>query len=462
MDTQNFIKRLNCLWWKSISIFIFTIITSTSFAVIPVSTVEDGQLFPTAVNDGKGGVVVLWEDYRTSKDWDVYAQRINHEDSILWDQNGVPVSIANNNQRRIRMVGYDTHAIVVWNDRRRNRSWDIFAQAIDHEGKVLWEVDGIPICIDDTDQSTQAILTDGEGGAVFVWEDERRSSEFQDLYIQRVDSQGIIQWKKDGIPVFASESSQSEPILIADGLGGFYIIWWDVIGYDTWHIMAHRYHLDGTPIWDSPILISPLEGMQGVPRVILDNENGVIVVWQIYENFINDQLFAQRIDKDGKKLWEKQGIPICTADGIQKSHAIVKDDTGGVIVVWRDERDIYSDLYMQRISADGKVIWQENGIPLCTAGGHQDTPHIVKLDNNKFFVAWVDYRGDIGEITKNAIYCQKLDINGKLLWEKDGVPVSTSKGTHFPPYVVSLEDGQCIVVWSNSGTDNGDIFLKRY
>ena len=306
MDTQNFIRRLNYVVCKSILFLSFTFISITSFSEIPVSTVEDGQLFPTAVNDGKGGVVVLWEDYRTGKDWDVYAQRVNADNTLLWDQNGVPISIADRNQRRLHMVGYDTHAIVAWNDRRMVRSWDIYIQAIDHEGMVLWQMDGIPICVDNTDQSTQTILADGEGGAIVVWEDERRSSEFQDLYMQRVDSQGNILWKKDGIPVFESDSAQSEPLLTADGLGGFYIIWWDVIGYDTWHIMAHRYNLDGTPIWESPILISPTEGMQGIPRVISDNENGVIVVWQIYENFINDQIFAQRIDTDGKKNLERR------------------------------------------------------------------------------------------------------------------------------------------------------------
>lgn len=462
MDTQNFIRRLNYVVCKSILFLSFIFISITSFSEIPVSTVEDGQLFPTAVNDGKGGVIVLWEDYRTGKDWDVYAQRVNPENTLLWDQNGVPISLADRNQRRLHIVGYDTHAIVAWNDRRMVHSWDIYVQAIDHEGMVLWQMDGIPLCVDNTDQSTQAILTDGEGGAIVVWEDERRSSEFQDLYMQRVDSQGNILWKKDGIPVFKSDSAQSEPILTADGLGGFYIIWWDVIGYDTWHIMAHRYNLDGTPIWESPILISPTDGMQGIPRVISDNENGVIVVWQIYENFINDQIFAQRIDTDGKKIWNEDAISICTADGIQKNHAIVADGNGGVIVVWRDERDIYGDLYMQRINTDGKVIWKENGIPLCTAGGHQDRPFIVSLEDNNFFISWVDFRDDVGEKTVNAIYCQKIDISGKILWKKEGVPVSTSKGEHFPPYVVSVGGAECIVVWGNSGRDNGDIFLKRF
>ena len=41
------------------------------------------------------------------------------------------------------MIRHDTHAIVVWNDRRGRSNWDIYAQAVNLDGKVLWEKDGI-------------------------------------------------------------------------------------------------------------------------------------------------------------------------------------------------------------------------------------------------------------------------------------------------------------------------------
>lgn len=466
MDTQNTIHRLNI---RIFSLILYLAVGFPAFMQSPViladiivSNEVDGQLFPQGVPDGKGGLLIVWEDYRTGKDWDVYAQRVDDSNNPLWEPNGQPISLANNNQRRLRMVGYDTHAVVVWNDRRGRSSWDIYAQAINFDGQVLWEKDGIPICVNTADQSTQAIVGDGEGGAVVVWEDERRSAEFQDLYIQRVNSLGELMWEQDGIPVFPSESLQSEPILITDNMGGFYVVWWDVIGTEQWHIMAYRISNEGEPFWDSPLMITPEEGIQGVHRVVPDSEGGIIVVWQVYENFINDQLYAQRISPDGSKLWKEDGIPICTADGIQKNPAIVDDGVGGAIVVWRDERDIYSDIYAQRINADGTIVWQEDGIPICTVGGHQDRPYIVRAAGNRFFVAWLDYRGDFGDESVDSIYCQKFDIDGNLLWDDEGVPISTSDGEHFPPFVVSVSNEKVSVLWSNSKHDSGDIFLKQF
>ena len=466
MDTKNAFHRLSFPLAKFIPLYlvgVFFLLQSTSASEqISVSTAKDGQFFPSAVVDGKGGVVVVWEDYRTGKDWDVYAQRVDSKNTLMWQVEGLPISIADRNQRRLRMIRYDTHAIVVWNDRRNGSSWDIYVQALNFDGKVLWQNDGAPVCTNAADQSTQAILSDGEGGAIIVWEDERRSTEFQDLYIQRITSTGIILWEENGIPVYPSESLQSNPVLIADDHGGFYVVWWDVVGIENWHIMAFRLSMEGKPLWDEPLLITPKDGMQGEPRVVVDGKGGLIVVWQIYENFINDQLYAQRISPDGKKLWQETGVPVCTADGIQKNAAVVYDGEGGFIAVWRDERDIYGDLYAQRIQADGTLAWQKDGIPLCTVGGHQDRPFIVQSAENQFFIAWMDYRGDIGEKNIDAIYCQKIDLDGNLLWEENGVPVSTSKGEHFPPFVVSVGNGQCAVIWSNNQRDNGDIFLKRF
>ena len=464
MDSQNTFLRLSRLLTILTSILFLCacVLLSTVFAEISVSTAVDGQFLPWVVDDGEEGVVVMWEDYRTGKDWDVYAQRVDGTGEAVWEHNGIAVCTADRNQRRLRMIRHDKHAIVVWNDRRDRSNWDIYAQAVTLDGEILWQTGGVPICTNTADQSTQAILSDGEGGAIFVWEDERRNSEFQDLYIQRVRATGEPMWEPNGIPVFPSESLQSDPILVADGMGGFYVVWWDVIGYDAWHIMAYRLRLDAKPLWDAPLLISPADGMQGEPRVISDGEGGLIVLWQVYENFINDQLYAQRISADGDKLWQETGVPICTAEGIQKHASVVGDGNGGFITVWRDERDIYSDLYMQHVRSDGTIVWEKDGIPVCTAGGHQDKPSIVMTERGQFFVAWLDYREDFGEESSDAIYGQHIDLTGKLLWDKDGVAISTSEGEHYPPFVVSVGERKWVVVWSNTQEDNGDIYLKRF
>ena len=444
------------------TLLLLGIVHTASGAEIAVSTARDGQFMPRTVSDGRAGAIVAWEDYRTGKDWDIYAQRVNAAGKAEWKTDGAPICLAEWNQRRLRMIRSANRVIAVWNDRRDKTNWDIYAQAIDLSGKVLWQTDGVPVCTDTADQSTQAILSDGAGGAIFVWEDARRSAEHQDLYIQRLNSNGQPMWKMDGIPVFPSDSLQSDPILLADGADGFYLVWWDVIGYESWHIMAFRLNMDGSPIWDAPIVVSPVEGMQGIPRVTTDHDGGLIIAWQIYENFINDNLYAQRINPYGRKLWAIEGVKVCDAPGIQKNASIASDGNGGIIAVWSDERDVYSDLYAQRVGAFGTVRWKEDGVPICTAGGHQDRPFIVPSVDDQFFVAWLDYREDYGDESSDAIYAQQFDLDGKVAWKADGVPICTAPGEQYPPFVLRSESGVLSVVWTDVRDDQGDVYMWRF
>ena len=426
---------------------------------LPVCAAPDGQFLPRAVSDGSGGTIVVWEDYRTGKDWDVYAQRIDARGARLWDGDGIPICREKGNQRYLRMVRSGDGMVVAWTDRRSGGNWDVYAQAIDLSGRTLWAATGAPVCANTADQSTVEILSDGEGGAVIIWEDERRSAEFQDLYIQRLNADGEAMWENNGAPLFPSDTLQSNATLISDDAGGFYVIWWDVIGYDQWSIMAYRLDLNGKPRWKTPIRVSPPEGMQGDPRTVSDEQGGVIVVWQNYDNFINDDLYAQRINRDGEKQWGESGVVVCDAPGIQKHASVVSDGGGGIVAVWNDARDVYSDLYAQRISADGKPQWRTNGVPICVAEGHQDKPFVVQSGADEFFVAWLDYREDYGAESKDAIYSQRLDSDGKRLHPEAGVPICTADGVQQPPYVVGMESVELAIIWSDARRDLGDIYV---
>ena len=429
----------------------------------------DGQFLPWVADDGRGGVAVVWEDYRTRRDWDVYVQMVDGSGARLWEADGVPLCVERGNQRYLRMVHSRDRFVVAWTDKRMG-NWDVYAQAVDPTGAVLWDGGGVPLCIERAEQSTIASLSDSLGGAVVVWEDGRRDSAARDLYMQRVDADGQPMWERNGIPVFPSDSLQSAPQLITDSGDGFYLIWWNVIGYERWHVMVYRLGFDGKPFWKVPVVVSgkgsPSNGgspahteLHGEPRVTADGDGGIIVVWQTYENFVNDNFYAQRIGQDGGKRWGESGVTVCDAPGIQKHASVTADGRGGIVAVWRDDRDVYSDLYAQRIDADGKPQWEANGVPICVAGGHQDRPSLVRWGADRFFVAWVDFREDYGKESWNAIYGQAIDLGGKVLWGDEGMPICTAKGEQQPPFVVGTAAGGLAVVWSDSRRDLGDIYL---
>lgn len=177
----------------------------------------------------------------------------------------------------------------------------------------------------------------------------------------------------------------------------------------------------------------------------------MVVVWQHYHErkFYFDNIYAQRVDPTGNTRWGEHGVAICTAPGLEQSISLVEDGQGGVVAVWQDERDIYPDLYAQRIS----------GVPVCTAEGHQILPALVKSGRDRFFVSWRDYREDYGIQQQDSIYGQKLNLARKGLWTENGIqlPVQQQKGLAWTPVVVGHPSGQVDLVWSYSG----DIYLHR-
>src|SRR5687767_15526946 len=92
-------------------------------------------------------------------------------------------------------------AIVVWQDQRNDNDTtqsisDVFAQRIDRYGYNQWTTNGVAICINAADQGAPVITSDGNSGAVIAWVDRRNGN--RDVYAQRIDSSGNILWAADG------------------------------------------------------------------------------------------------------------------------------------------------------------------------------------------------------------------------------------------------------------------------
>ena len=90
-------------------------------------------------------------------------------------------------------------AIITWHD-KRSGDYDIYAQRVDASGNVLWTIDGVPICTASDYQNAPSIVSDGSGGAIITWGDDRNGG-YPDIYAQRVDASGAEQWTKDGVPI---------------------------------------------------------------------------------------------------------------------------------------------------------------------------------------------------------------------------------------------------------------------
>ncbi|MDI6808208.1 MAG: hypothetical protein QME66_04385 [Candidatus Eisenbacteria bacterium] len=75
-----------------------------------------------------------------------------------------------------------------------------------------------PICTASGGQTDPKIIGDGAGGAIITWYDNRSGS--YDIYAQRINASGIVQWTANGVVICTAATYQFNPTIASDGSGG--------------------------------------------------------------------------------------------------------------------------------------------------------------------------------------------------------------------------------------------------
>ncbi|MBW7843922.1 MAG: hypothetical protein H3C40_14475, partial [Ignavibacterium sp.] len=303
-----------------------------------------------------------------------------------------PICTASNYQQFPQLVDDGNGgAIIVWEDSRFFNDDNIYSQLISSDGYPAWTIDGVAVSSAADDQVTPQITSDGSGGAIVVWQDNRTGN--ADIYAQRIDNNGISQWTADGIPICTAINQQFEPKIISDGNGGGIIVWKDYrsgLGYD---IYAQRVDMNGNVLWtvDGAVICSAVYE-QSNHQIIAGSSEGAIIAWQD-KRYSAFDIYAQKIDNNGNILWANNGVRVCTEGNDQLNCQLINDNTNGAIIVWHDIRNASNvDIYAQRINEDGFRLWDTSGVAVCNAAGSQFSPQITSDLNGGAIICWTDYR----------------------------------------------------------------------
>jgi hypothetical protein len=420
---------------------------------VPIHTGPGLQGVCAVASDGSGGAIITWQS--GSDKWDIWTQRVSPSGLAQWTYGGVVICDALDDQGFPVIVSDGCGgAIVVWVDWRSDVK-SVYAQRVDSSGLVDWTLNGVAICTVAVVQDDPAIVSDGSGGVIIAWDDPRGDC---GIYAQRVDSSGLVTWTLDGVPICTATGNQDDAAIIADGSGGTIIAWTDSRNGDS-DIYAQRVNASGEVQWavdGVPVCTAP--GSQWASAITSDDSGGAIVIWQDTRNPANSSdIYAQRIDSSGGCWWVSDGVSICTVPGDQTSIKIASGGEGSVIAVWKDYRSGSWDIYAQLVNSVGEPKWTGDGVPICTATGYQQAPAIVSDGSEGAIISWMDFRGFYSDI-----YAQRVNASGLTEWLCDGVPICTALDDQWNPAMASDDSGGAIIAWQDCRTDSaGDIYAQR-
>ncbi|MBN2168441.1 MAG: IPT/TIG domain-containing protein, partial [Actinobacteria bacterium] len=103
-------------------------------------------------------------------------------------------------------------------------------------------------------------------------------------------------------------------------------------------------------------------GNQMSPRIATDSMGGAYVVWEDYRNdsgSTNIDIYGQRVESGGTRIWGTTGLAVCTATGNQQMPVIAENNAYGATTAWGDYRNSGTtgwDIYGQKISNDAPTV----------------------------------------------------------------------------------------------------------
>jgi hypothetical protein len=423
---------------------------------IAISSAFSYQEIAQIVSDNFGGAVIAWQDDRSGS-YDIYAGHVDGDGNAGWTNCGVPISTAASYQTSVRIISDGSEgAIMAWEDFRDNPdASDIYAQRVFSDGSRLWSKQGFPVTTVVQDQMRPAIAPDGAGGVLVTWEDTRNGN--YDIYAQHVGSIQNIYWRLNGAVVCSTTAGTYYPQMVSDGASGAIVVWENLVGGGTSDIYAQRLNSSGSQLWPAAgVAICSATNHQNRPQVITDGAGGAIISWMDYRTGAYD-VYAQRVDANGNALWLANGVLVCGATGGQTGVKMVTDGAGGAIICWTDSRGAAYDVYARRVNASGTVLWTSNGVAVCTATGNQYGSAIVSDGAGGAIISWEDYRGSSADV-----YAQRLNASGTPLWDTDGVVASAAAGEQTTVDIATDGNSGAIISWQDrrSGVTS-DVYAQR-
>ncbi|MBN2571047.1 MAG: T9SS type A sorting domain-containing protein, partial [Ignavibacteriales bacterium] len=308
-----------------------------------------------------------WQDYRSNNgNPDVYAQRVNSSGTMLWTANGVSICNQEASQREPKLVSDNSGgAFITWYDNRAG-DYDIYTQRISSAGAVQWTTNGVATCTMGTDQLKPDICSDGADGVIIVWYDFRSTTDYN-IYAQRQGPAGAIVWAVDGVVMNNNVAyAQTDPKIISDEMGGAIISWTDYRTGITADIYTQRVNSTGAVQWTATgVTICTAAGDQIHSQLVSDGNNGAYITWEDHRNAGNSDIYVQRIASDAALNWSANGFAICTAGNDQQKPMIVSNGDFGALVVWQDYRSGDNfDIYINFLDTAGTEVQNEKINPI--------------------------------------------------------------------------------------------------
>lgn len=492
-----------------VSLVIIAVVVAISAVIIC-----SNQVFPVgspegigvvAVSDDSGGVIIV-----VHKDNTIYAQHIDSTGQVQWGEEGLFIAECPSGSSLTMIEDGLGGAVLSWydtsarSDDRDDPSYyepiPFYCRRITRDGQVIWRNEPV------SSGRERFVISDGSGGVVIAWDNYsvyHRGLWDNNLRLQKIAADGSYLWGNDGLLVVSSSpfrpvtdeekavgikgtSARSRPTytgfhqIASNGEGGVFVFWDEEQETGSGGVDVYAQHLGarGEYMWPEKVIVADKRSVSAGTVIVADQRlvsaesdgsGGAIVNVIGTTDSISKLPFTEvhigsdgtisgtrryspaditlsdgaggsfsvrieedppygdpreripvywinRLDSSGQPVWKEQkALP---DDDRRYAHVhYTPDGNGGVIITWvlRPASGIYSDARARKIDSNGNIEWDEQGVPVFDIPGvvYQKTDTVLSDQSGGIIV--------IGRLGKSAvrsdmIYAQRLDADGNHVW----------------------------------------------
>ena len=372
------------------------------------------------------------------------------------------------------MVDKDDNAIVVAQDLRHG-SESYTAYKISPDGESLW-AEGIDLYNGHYTNRGVALnmvqITDGS--YIFAWEDDNASladymngifgkeenstaaNQAPSIRMQRVSPDGEILWETGKI--LAEENiPYTYPYVVDAGNNEFLLVY--AYGASQ-QLQVRKMDFDGNDVWAQPTTAFDAVS-SSIPLwtflEVIPADGGVLIA--TYEGDPNFPYIAY-VKNDGTHAFAEgsAGLRLGYSEWLAWGIKLVFDqENQAIYAAWRetDYNQNYSWIVTQKISLDGELLWDPNGIALCPFLPRPVSYYDAELGpKGGLFVTFMEqYDIDDNGLGANDpvnVLAALQDPDGGFMWADTTVTLSNRTSVKYSTESLPLSNDQWIVVWDGA------------
>jgi len=401
--------------------------------------------------DSKDGGFIVWQDSVTSNLCNVYFLHFNKEGQVSFRSDGKVISLSPFNKLNpVTDINSNDEVIILWTEIISSEKQTLNIQKVNSIGSRLWGDFGVQLLKIEGEIINYSLSCDNSG-TIFISAITKNFSTRQiSKNIIRVSSNGKLIDKNEPYKKIVGKIHNTKIISVDSSFAGVFWIE-DVNNKTTLNFNSQSFK---RKTQEKVKISNPNENV--IDFMVKKIGNDFYIVWTVQGKI--KKIYHQMISNKGIKKWGDEGKLVTTLQGnnYNPNFAFHRNK---ILVSFVNEKNKDKNIYAEAFDLNGEKIWKRNPLSIIDIPGDQFGQQVVSAFDGAFIIAWIDRRKNdsLGDI-----FAQKITLDGKFLWDSLGVDLGTSPNS-IKSYLnlVAVKNGGAIAIFKDQRNTKGEIFGQK-